>query len=1613
VSSLISIYGLLYLLIYYQNDRPTKASHTHIYSHARREEQLAVYLVMSSAKATAATATAAVPPASASFFVWRPSVLYERGVQTYHVTLTYISRVWTPPPVFDGVESASFVFVLSTALFAMEGFHAVRYTLRQLRRFKTETALQHITLLGGGLREVQVEKEKSCKTTAVAAAAQGPGLAKKKDDKDTDEDAEVKRLADAAASNTPHPHPWYDGVMQRVRALLPSRPTKPSTLGDEVAGGDHPLQTLDFEESECDYLSRGPSVPFEMSNLPTQRGVSQVSYATTDGAPSMGVHDEGDHEDEDEEDQTWEATPEMLMHYWRQLQRTILTAPRRNPKKFFRSLPDEMTTYEPDTAAVHAWFDDITYHLHGGSSMWSWFTAGAVEEDSDGTTAATAAAAKVRPPGWQQRLTFTVPPNGCFAYHVKPPLDDFYPDAETDEEDEEDEEGEEAEAALPEGEGAQGESSQRGVSAGAGKEDGSTEVTEVPAPTTGETAEEETGGAVDQEPQHHERRHVLRWEALLLVWFNVAEVPMSSREIRALLLKASPPAFMSPAMVRDGGPTDFDVASTNLTILWFWSTLQRVFETLVINEDVEKCEDDIKELQSYATPLFMKCIARWPVPSQMGAAAEAAFSRGLVCFICIAQSAWITLNAVMHKLLSLRRRLYYRNTWSLMRYMYSSSKAKMMSAALITVMMTISSRVSVAGRVVRERIASYVENSADEGGSVAEVGGVKLNLRLMLGLCAFELTRMAVQYVISNTTSEFIVLTASQRREVVKMQLYEALSHTQLTFYEQHTYEEVEEIIYYVSDMEGIDVQLHQYLFNAINVFMELKDALQPLTYRSMVVAACVAMAPYALRSVATMVEQRYLLAQREGYLPSGAYAVEDEYQGEDDDANVLREGAMLRGEEIIAAIPQLRPYGADVRLVRWWNRHQQRRQHIKMTYQQRGDAAADRKGGDGASMRSSPRTGRGPTSAGRRSTTSTGGGGTAAAVGRSTSRETWGEYFRRLTGTWVTDEDIGLVRSALTALVQLPHGKLLPGSGKALLDLSEWLLPMAASAYGIAWCGQPNLDPFQLVQGMQAIEAAVDSISEAMDTAEMVGYNAYKASMLERLLQPSQWEVISREEEPYMANFTISANGVGHANDARQYYVAQTQLTTLKPPTAPTRSTAPLMPVTAARVAGFYRRHVLRHIELRNIRLRHMPMDPMERRRRRRGPSSQSGSGGGGGGVAARRATLSGAPGVSPSSATGTPGSTSLLSGGDNDDEEGEEEDEGLCNGAPLFSADVVLWSPPQQRGRFVCFTGPNGGGKTALVNLLLALYVNTSGALPSSVESSPHAGRLGSGTVTFCFARRTQARRHHRRGGLTGRAANASGANLARTGRSVCDSARPRGPADALMSPGARCRSDGLQGGGGSSHAASAANTGRSMPAFSSRTNYGMPTDRAGDVGGESRVDIRTIPADVLRRHIFSYVPEMPTIFAGATVAQNISLAGYVSVATDSLMRRVTQCAELAQCDFIQRLPLGLLTRISDSTANSWNTAGQYSTGTGNTTVTRLSADQAKRLMLARAYFHGGEVLLLDEPTKEIEDSATAQRMCEGWCKLLERGYCSGVICTTMDEALLKMADEVITLP
>jgi thiol reductant ABC exporter CydD subunit len=97
-------------------------------------------------------------------------------------------------------------------------------------------------------------------------------------------------------------------------------------------------------------------------------------------------------------------------------------------------------------------------------------------------------------------------------------------------------------------------------------------------------------------------------------------------------------------------------------------------------------------------------------------------------------------------------------------------------------------------------------------------------------------------------------------------------------------------------------------------------------------------------------------------------------------------------------------------------------------------------------------------------------------------------------------------------------------------------------------------------------------------------------------------------------------------------------------------------------------------------------------------------------------------------------------------------------------------------------------------------------------------------------------------------------------------------------------------------------------------------------------------------------AFVPQRPLLFRG-TVAENIRL-GDPSTADD----RVRLAAELAGAhDFVSRLPQGYETVVGDG--------GR-----------RLSTGQGRRLALARAFLRDAPLVLLDEPTADLDPASAA---------------------------------------
>jgi thiol reductant ABC exporter CydD subunit len=146
---------------------------------------------------------------------------------------------------------------------------------------------------------------------------------------------------------------------------------------------------------------------------------------------------------------------------------------------------------------------------------------------------------------------------------------------------------------------------------------------------------------------------------------------------------------------------------------------------------------------------------------------------------------------------------------------------------------------------------------------------------------------------------------------------------------------------------------------------------------------------------------------------------------------------------------------------------------------------------------------------------------------------------------------------------------------------------------------------------------------------------------------------------------------------------------------------------------------------------------------------------------------------------------------------------------------------------------------------------------------------------------------------------------------------------------------------------------------------------------------LDLAECRADAWRR-LVAWVPQRPTIFRG-TVADNIKLG-----APSLTGSQVTDAAVLAGADrFVRALPAGYDTLLGDG--------GRP-----------LSAGQRRRIALARAFARNAPLVILDEPTADL-DRTSAEVVGEAVERLRVNRT---VLIVAHDPALVRRADRVVAL-
>jgi ATP-binding cassette, subfamily C, bacterial CydD len=158
-------------------------------------------------------------------------------------------------------------------------------------------------------------------------------------------------------------------------------------------------------------------------------------------------------------------------------------------------------------------------------------------------------------------------------------------------------------------------------------------------------------------------------------------------------------------------------------------------------------------------------------------------------------------------------------------------------------------------------------------------------------------------------------------------------------------------------------------------------------------------------------------------------------------------------------------------------------------------------------------------------------------------------------------------------------------------------------------------------------------------------------------------------------------------------------------------------------------------------------------------------------------------------------------------------------------------------------------------------------------------------------------------------------------------------------------------------------------------------VPPESGRLLAGE--VDIATLDPDAWRRMI-AWVPQRPWLFTG-TVADNIRLGR--EDADDQAVRVAARAAGAEA--FIDALPEGLDTVLGDDGAG-------------------LSAGQRQRIALARAFLRDAPVILLDEPTANLDGETEAEVLAA--IRRLAQGRT--VIIAAHRAALIDLADQEVSL-
>nr|CCD12185.1 unnamed protein product [Trypanosoma congolense IL3000] len=498
-------------------------------------------------------------------------------------------------------------------------------------------------------------------------------------------------------------------------------------------------------------------------------------------------------------------------------------------------------------------------------------------------------------------------------------------------------------------------------------------------------------------------------EVVQLMWEDRVRYTMDTREVVSLLRKLckSPPR-----------ESKYTTDAASLALLWRLQLLRTTHTSVVTASDAGRCSTELKELKNYANDLFRAFI--FPLQSPMRGA-----------FI----ECWEHLRSEESQLRSQVTALRLRNLWELVKYILSGGGEKLFTYGVVATMTTLAARSASAICVLRVgvekalpllvgSVTTVTSGGAASGGSPSgdEVSGSQYSTAIVvLRLLALEWLLHAVRLGIMRITQDYTRASASWRRDTVKQQLYDALIHTPLCYFDTTELYNVEELVYYVNDLEGVDVFVHDFILRLTQSATTLFVALQALNRRAgFAVAAAVVGTSLVNTSLGLLkIACRALRCRTESVIdhretPSDA----EEEENRKDSTDRL----MFCGMEIIEHIPELRPHGADEALMGWWSKH------------------------------------------------------TA-------------HYRQRNCGLWHS--------------VQLVHRFRHLWTLDALKPVVRWILPAFVAAYATGACQTQAL----VLEAVRSSQELLERVTDAQQVADVVMYNAYKAGVIGRILDPKYWE--------------------------------------------------------------------------------------------------------------------------------------------------------------------------------------------------------------------------------------------------------------------------------------------------------------------------------------------------------------------------------------------------------------------------------------------------------------------------------------------------------------------------